>query len=70
MEVVEGATAGAAIAKGAPVAIGGTVSGLSFFGVSIPDLVQILTGIYLVLMILHEGWKWWTELRAKDADDS
>ncbi len=68
---VEGAVMSSGFAKGAPVAVGGAVSGLSFFGVPVPDLVPLLTCIYLALMILHQAWKWWAEwkARARDAAD-
>ena len=55
----------AGISKGAPVAVGGAVTGLNFFGVSLPDLVQILTVIYLSIMIGHSLWKWWVERQEK-----
>lgn len=55
----------AGVSKGAPVAVGGAVTGLNFFGVSLPDLVQILTVIYLSIMICHSLWKWWVERQEK-----
>lgn len=55
----------AGVSKGAPVAVGGAVTGLNFFGVSLPDLVQILTVIYLSIMIGHSLWKWWVERQEK-----
>lgn len=55
----------AGVSKGAPVAVGGAVTGLNFFGVSLPDLVQILTVIYLSIMIGHSLWKWWFERQEK-----
>lgn len=62
----------AGVSKGAPVAVGGAVTGLNFFGVSLPDLVQILTVIYLSIMIGHSLWKWWVERQEKkrSLDDS
>ena len=62
----------AGVSKGAPVAVGGAVTGLNFFGVSLPDLVQILTVIYLSIMIGHLLWKWWVERQEKkrSLDDS
>ena len=62
---VEGAAMSAGVSKGAPVAVGGAVTGLNFFGVSLPDLVQILTVIYLSIMIGHSLWKWWVERQEK-----
>lgn len=55
----------AGVSKGAPVAVGGAVTGLNFFGVSLPDLVQILTVIYLSIMIGHSLWKWRVERQEK-----
>lgn len=62
-QAVEGAVMTSGLAKSAPVAVGGAVSGLSFFGVPVPDLVPVLTCIYLAVMILHTAWKWWVEWR-------
>ena len=69
---VEGAAMSAGVSKSAPVAVGGAVTGLNFFGVSLPDLVQILTVIYLSIMIGHSLWKWWVERQEKkrSLDDS
>ena len=66
MEKVEQAVEGAVMsgfAKSAPVAVGGAVSGLTFFGVPVPDLVPVLTCVYLAVMIMHTAWKWWVEWR-------
>lgn len=68
MEKVETAVEGAVmttsgVAKSAPVAVGGVVSGLNVFGVPVPDLVPVLTCIYLAVMIAHTAWKWWVEWR-------
>lgn len=62
-QAVEGAVMSSGLAKSAPVAVGGAVSGLTFFGVPIPDLVPVLTCVYLAVMILHTAWKWWVEWR-------
>ncbi len=62
-QAAEGVVMTSSIAKGAPVAAGGIVSGLDFFGYSVPDLVPFLTAIYLVIMILHMLWKWGAEWR-------
>lgn len=67
--IVEGAIMSSGIAKTAPVGVGVTVSGLSIFGVPLPDLVPLLTCIYLVVMLLHTGWKWWTEWKAQRRKD-
>lgn len=61
--VAESAAVSGGIAKSAPVAIGGTVSGLDFFGISVPDLVLVLTCIYLAVTIAHTAWKWCVEWR-------
>lgn len=71
--VVEGAVMSSSVAKSAPVAVGGAVSGLTFFGVPVPDLVPVLTCLYLVVMTLHTAWKWWVEWRTnrkKEKDES
>lgn len=47
------------IGKSAPVVVGGAVSGMSIFGVSLPDFVSLLTCVYLIVMIGHTGWKIW-----------
>lgn len=62
--VAEGAVVSGSVAKSAPVAVGGAVSSLNFFGISVPDLVPVLTCVYLVVMTLHTGWKWYAEWRA------
>lgn len=62
-QAVEGAVMSSSVAKSAPVAVGGAVSGLTFFGVPVPDLVPVLTCLYLVVMTLHTAWKWWVEWR-------
>lgn len=67
--VVEGAVMSSSVAKSAPVAVGGAVSGLTFFGVPVP----VLTCLYLVVMTLHTAWKWWVEWRTnrkKEKDES
>lgn len=61
--VAEGAAVSGGIAKSAPVAVGGAVSGLNFFGFSVPDLVPVLTCIYLAVTIAHTAWKWGVEWR-------
>ena len=62
-QTAEGIAMTAGFTKSAPVAAGGIVSSLNFFGVSVPDLVPFLTAIYLVVMILHSLWKWLQEWR-------
>lgn len=62
-QVAEGAVMSSGLAKSAPVAVGGAVSGLTFFGVPVPDLVPVLTCVYLAVMIAHTAWKWWVEWR-------
>ena len=57
-QAVEGAVMSSGLAKSAPVAVGGAVSGLTFFGVPVPDLVPVLTCVYLAVMIMHTAWKW------------
>ena len=61
-QVAEGAVMSSGLAKSAPVAVGGAVSGLTFFGVPVPDLVPVLTCVYLAVMIAHTAWKWWVRL--------
>lgn len=63
--VVEGAVMTSGLAKSAPVGVGVAVSGLSIFGVPLPDFVPLLTCIYLIVMIGHTGWKWWAEWKAR-----
>ena len=62
-QAVEGAVMSSGLAKSGPVAGGGAVSGLTFFGVPVPDLVPVLTCVYLAVMIMHTAWKWWVEWR-------
>lgn len=72
-QVAEGAVMSSGLAKSAPVAVGGAVSGLTFFGVPVPDLVPVLTCVYLAVMIAHTAWKWWVEWRTnrkKEGDDA
>lgn len=47
---------GAAVSK-APMVAGGTVSAISIFGVSLPDIVYILTAISLVVSVVSSLWK-------------
>ena len=63
--VVEGAAMSSGIAKSAPIAVGGAVSGINFFGIPIPDLVPVMTCIYLAVMVGHTAWKWYTEWRVR-----
>lgn len=63
--VVEGAVMTSGIGKSAPVVVGGAVSGMSIFGVSLPDFVPLLTCVYLIVMIGHTGWKWFTEWKIR-----
>lgn len=67
--VVEGAIMSSGLSKAAPVGVGVTVSGLTIFGVSLPDIVPLLTCIYLVVMILHTGWRWWAEWKARKREE-
>lgn len=67
--VVEGAIMSSGLAKSAPIGVGVTVSGLTIFGVSLPDFVPLLTCIYLVVMILHTAWKWWAEWKARKREE-
>lgn len=47
-------------AKAAPPV---AVVGAHAAGLTLPDVVQILTGIYVALMIAHKAWHWWREVR-------
>jgi hypothetical protein len=41
-----------------------SVSGITMYGVSLPDIILILTGIYTVLLIINQGhifYKWMKE---------
>lgn len=65
-EPITGAAAGmaepvTAIATkvGPPVAVVGAHAA----GITLPELVQILTAIYVALMIVHKGWHMWKEWR-------
>lgn len=62
-EVAEGAVMSSGLSKTTPVAVGGAVSGLTIFGVPIPDFVPVLTCIYMVVMICHSAWKFWHDWR-------
>lgn len=65
--VTEGAVMTSGFAKSAPVGVGAAVSGLTFFGVPVPDIVPVLTCIYLLVMIGHTLWKWVSEWRNKSS---
>jgi len=41
------------IAKASPVA---TVTGMSIYGVALPDIVHILTILYIGILIIDKGW--------------
>ena len=52
-------------AKVAPPA---SVIGANWLGFSVPEWIQLLTLIYVVLLVLHklfemvrDGWKWWKD---------
>lgn len=62
VQVEEGVIAGGSLSKSAPVAVGGAVSGLNFFGVSVSDLVPLLTCLYLLVMTGHTVWKWYVDV--------
>lgn len=55
-EIVKETLEGTAMAK-APVVAGGTVSVITIFGVSLPDIVYILTAISLAISIVFSLWK-------------
>lgn len=63
--VVEGAVMTSGLGKSAPVGVGVAVSGMTIFGIPLPDFVPLLTCIYLIVMIGHTGWKWYTEWRVR-----
>ncbi len=44
-----------------------SVSGITMYGVALPDIILILTGIYTVLLIINQGhilYKWFKERNA------
>lgn len=57
-ETIEGAT----MAKSAPVVAGGSVSALTILGVSLPDVVYILTALSLVISVAYKLWAWRKEV--------
>lgn len=44
-----------------------TVVGADIAGVPVPEVVQWLTLVYLLLLIAHHVWKWWRESRSGTA---
>ena len=56
IELAKETIEGTAMSK-APVVAGGTVSVISIFGVSLPDVVYILTAISLVVSVVYSLWK-------------
>lgn len=57
-ETVEGAT----MTKAAPAVAGGAVSAMSIAGVSLPDVVYVLTALSLVVSIAYKLWSWRKEI--------
>ena len=49
------------------VAITGTVSYFNLQGVDLPLLINIGTAIYLVMLIIHKGWKMYKEWKTGHA---
>lgn len=48
-----------AVKAAPPVAVVGAHAA----GLTLPDVVQILTGIYVALMVIHKCWHMWKEWR-------
>lgn len=46
-----------------------TVSTLNIAGVGIPDLINYGTFIYLLLLIVHKGWKMYKEWKTGNASE-
>lgn len=67
LELLKETTEGATMVKSAPTAAGGTVSVLAIAGVSLPDIVYILTAISLVVSIAYKLWHWRQEVRKADS---
>jgi hypothetical protein len=61
-EHAQGHLAAGTLVKVAPA---GAVVGADFMGVPLPDLVYILTAIFLSLQIGHLVWKWRKEARGR-----
>ncbi len=57
-ETIEGAT----MTKSAPVLAGGSVSALTIMGVSLPDVVYILTALSLIISVAYKLWAWRKEV--------
>lgn len=56
----------AMVAKAAPP-IGVAASNL--YGISLPDLVQYATLVYLALLIGHKAWRWSKEWKSGKVND-
>jgi len=54
---------GLGVSKTAPVVVGGSVSAFTIFGHALPDIVQIITIIYLSFSIGKLLWEWSTEYK-------
>jgi len=50
-------------AKVAPPAV---VTGLNIFGVALPDIIQILTLVYLFIVIADKGWSLYKRFKDKE----
>lgn len=43
-----------------------TVSGMSVFGVPVPDLVQIITLIYVIIMAVDKGYSFYLRFKNRN----
>jgi hypothetical protein len=55
---------GGALIKTAPPL---SVSGLLVFGITVQDIVVVITGVYTLAMLAHLLWRWHHEWKAKRA---
>ena len=67
LELIKETTEGATMVKSVPTAAGGTVSVLAIAGVSLPDIVYVLTAISLVVSIAYKLWHWRREAFKDDS---
>lgn len=58
MQAAESASTMAA--KAAPPVV---VTGAQAVGITVPEAIQVLTLLYVALMVIHKAWHMWKELR-------
>lgn len=46
------------------------ISTISLMGVNLPFLINVGTAIYLVLLIIHKGWKMYKDIKQGVKDES